>query len=226
MTSMPMLALKALAALLRYPDSELLAALDELRDALAAEPALWRPCGQALDHLLGTLAAGDLLEVQERYVATFDRGGATALELFEHRHGASRERGEAMVRLIAAYREQGLVPAAGELPDSLPLVLEFLSLQSADTRRAWLREIKPITRAIGEKLVACHSPYSAVFDALLRIGGAASLPPPPARPEIERDEPGALDAQWIDAPVTFGREPPADAQAIVRFLPFRRRNPR
>jgi nitrate reductase molybdenum cofactor assembly chaperone NarJ/NarW len=220
----PMLALKALAALLRYPNSDLLTALNELRDVLSADRVLWRHCGQTLDRLLATLRAGDLLGAQERFVATFDRGGATALEIFEHRHGASRERGDAMVRLIAAYREQGLTPTAGELPDSLPVVLEFLSMQSADTRRAWLREIEPITRAIGERLVARHSPYAAVFDAVLRIGGAGPLPPPPPRPEIDHNDPVALDAQWIDEPVKFGIETPADSPQVVRFLPWRRRD--
>jgi nitrate reductase delta subunit len=214
--------LKALGALLRYPDADLLAALDELLAAIRAERALPRRCLGPLDALAGALREGDVLLAQERFSSTFDRGRATSLDVYEHLYGESRERGAAMARLLEVYRRQGLEPAGGELPDSLPLILEFLSAQPRSEQRAWLGEIERVLRTVGETLVARHSPYAAVFDALLGIAGAPPLPGPPPRPATAAEDPRTLDAEWTDERVTFGRDARGDAQP-VRFAPRRPR---
>ena len=81
----------------------------------------------ALDRLLDELATGDLYDLQERYVLLFDRTRSLSLHLFEHVHGESRDRGQAMVDLKALYERHGLLMSSSELPDHLPLFLEFLS---------------------------------------------------------------------------------------------------
>jgi nitrate reductase delta subunit len=224
-TAQSVLALKALGALLRYPDAELLAALDELLAAIRAERALPRRCHGPLDALAGALREGDLLLAQERFSSTFDRGRATSLDVYEHLYGESRERGAAMARLLDVYRRHGLEPAGGELPDSLPLILEFLSAQPRSEQKAWLGEIERVVRTVGETLVVRHSPYAGVFDALLGIAGARALPAPPPRAETAPEDPRALDAEWADERVTFGRDDRGAAQP-VRFAPRRPRGDR
>src|SRR5690606_34727574 len=119
---------KVLSALLCYPDEGLQEAAGELAEALDAE-ALLAPAERArIRKFCDELAKSDLMDAQEHYVDLFDRTRALSLHLFEHVHGESRDRGSAMVSLIERYQEAGLAVAAQELPDYLPLFLEFLSL--------------------------------------------------------------------------------------------------
>ena len=119
---------KALSALLSYPETELFAALPEIRHALDGENMLPRAEQQAVERFLDALGRLDPLDAQERYVALFDRNRSLSLHLYEHVHGESRDRGQALVRLQELYRLHGLEVDARELPDYLPLFLEFLSL--------------------------------------------------------------------------------------------------
>ncbi len=122
--------LRVLSALLRYPDEAVQQAAPIL-SALLAEEALLAPEQRAaLAPLIERLADDDLLDLQEAYVALFDRGRALSLHLFEHVHGESRDRGQAMVDLRDRYVAQGLEITAKELPDYLPLFLEYLSVLS------------------------------------------------------------------------------------------------
>ncbi|HVL34289.1 MAG TPA: nitrate reductase molybdenum cofactor assembly chaperone [Burkholderiales bacterium] len=188
---------RALAAILSYPEQELLDALPELRRAIEGEGIA------ALPELEGLFADG-LLAAQERYVALFDRSKALSLHLFEHVHGDSRDRGQAMVDLAGVYAERGVEPAQGELPDYLPAFLEFLSLLPPEEARAMLADAADILRALGERLAARASPYAAVFEALLAVAGepglkkVARVAPPAEQP----------DRDWMEPPVTFGGPQP------------------
>ena len=122
-----MVIFKVLSALLSYPSSDLVAAAHELRGVLARASGLSPGVVKALQGLIDELEQRDLYELQERYVAQFDRGRQLSLHLFEHVHGESRDRGQAMVDLVDAYRSHGFELAARELPDYLPLFLEFLA---------------------------------------------------------------------------------------------------
>ena len=104
------------------------AATGEIAAVLAEEGLVPAPLRAAIGALLAELAGRDIYELQERYFALFDRSRTLSLHLFEHVHGESRDRGQAMADLIALYRGHGLEPTASELPDFLPLFLEFLSL--------------------------------------------------------------------------------------------------
>ena len=117
-----------LSALLTYPTAELQAAVPrDARRARRRERACRRRNRDRLDRILEEIATGDLYDLQERYVLLFDRTRSLSLHLFEHVHGESRDRGQAMVDLKALYERHGLVMSASELPDHLPLFLEFLS---------------------------------------------------------------------------------------------------
>lgn len=189
--------LRALARLLAYPDGRLRDQLAPLRDALHAERALSSVRLAELDELVAAIARVDALDAEARYVALFDRGRSTSLHLFEHVHGDSRDRGPAMVDLAKTYEEAGLHLATGELPDYLPIVLEFASTQPRAQARALLGEIAHILNVLHEALLRERSPYAAVPGALLEIAGET-----PRAVEIGEDAP--LDATWEEPPAFDG----------------------
>ena len=212
--------LKALAALLTYPEPALLEALPDIRGIVAAEKLLGRDDQARLAALIDELAATDPLDAQERYVELFDRGRATSLHLFEHVHGEARDRGQAMVDLNALYARHGLAIAANELPDYLPAVLEYLSTRPFEEVREMLTDCAHILRAVGEALVGHDSRYSAVLGALLTIAGEQALDfqPKPSEARVA-DTPG-IDDEWVDEPVIFGpgcTDVKPKAQ-VVRFM--------
>ena len=165
------LTLRVLSHLLRYPDAELRAHLGELRDALRDERALTVSRLAELDRLLDRLRAQPGLESEAAYVELFDRGRGRSLHLFEHVHGDSRDRGPAMISLAQTYEQAGLYLAPGELPDFLPVALEYASTQPAAEARAFLSEIAHLLRVVFTALVQRESPYASVLAALLDLAG-------------------------------------------------------
>ncbi|HVL57369.1 MAG TPA: nitrate reductase molybdenum cofactor assembly chaperone [Burkholderiaceae bacterium] len=201
--------LRGLAALLAYPDEALARHAAEVIDAIRNERALPASDLDALATLASTIGGADcdLLDVQARYVDTFDRGRSSALYLFEHVHGSSRDRGQAMVDLNAMYARSGLGPLGRELPDFVPMYLEWLSSLPADAARDALRDVVHLLRPIGQSLTRRGSPYAAVFVALLRLAGERSPQKALAAADgLEQPDdatPQALDAAWVDEPVGF-----------------------
>jgi nitrate reductase delta subunit len=201
---------RALAALLTYPEAPLIAALPELRDEIRRAPGLGLRHKEALDRLVAEMAAFDLIDAQERYGALFDRVRSVSLHLFEHVHGASRDRGMAMVDLMALYRRHGLEIAANELPDYVPMFLEFLSTIDPAEAARLLGDTAHIVDRIHGRLAERGSAYAAVFAALLRLAGAAPSAPPAAAADEDSFE--ALDRAWEEAAVKFGPDDPSAAQ--------------
>jgi nitrate reductase delta subunit len=199
---------KLLSVILAYPTEELQAATGELRLAITADTSITPQHRADLVALIDDIASGDLLDIQERYVFLFDRTRSLSLHLFEHIHGESRDRGQALVDLRAMYEAAGLEISARELPDYLPLFLEFLSIRPAAEARALLHQTLHIVAAIGERLVKRESRYACVFQTLVTL--AARRPNPEdlaALREAEDDDPSdlqALDRVWEEEPVTFG----------------------
>ena len=187
--------LRVLARLLSYPDAELRGHLSAMRDALHTERALAAARLTEIDALIDTLASGDALDNEAEYVQLFDRGRATSLHLFEHVHGDSRDRGPAMIDLAQTYEKAGLFLAPGEMPDYLPVVLEFVSTQPPREARAFLGEMAHIFNAIFNALQQRNSPYASVLGALLELSGESAHPV-----KIVADEP--LDTTW-EEPVVF-----------------------
>ena len=187
--------LRVLARLLSYPDTELRSNLSALRDALHLEHALPPQRLAELDALMDVIACAAPLENEALYVELFDRGRATSLHLFEHVHGDSRDRGPAMIDLAQTYEKAGLFLAEGELPDFLPVVLEFTSTQPPREAREFLAEMAHIFNAIFAALQQRGSAYACVLGALLELAGEKAQPV-----QIAAEEP--IDAIW-EEPVVF-----------------------
>jgi nitrate reductase molybdenum cofactor assembly chaperone NarJ/NarW len=204
---------RALSALLTYPSAELKEAVPTIRAVLRAEGLVPSAHADALDLLLDELATADLFDLQERYVLLFDRSRTLSLNLFEHIHGESRDRGGAMVDLLGTYREGGFDLVGPELPDHLPVLLEFLSTQEPAQARAILADAGHIIAALAERLKRRETPYSAVLSALAAL--AAATPETDEAKALlseQDDDPedlAALDAVWEEAQVTFGPDPNA-----------------
>ncbi len=194
---------RALAALLSYPTAELKAGETEIAGVLESEGLLPEARRTALTPFLRELRDADLYDLQERYVALFDRGRAVSLHLFEHVHGESRDRGQAMVDLLALYEENGLEVATGELPDFLPLFLEFLSLLDEVEARSLIAEPGAILAALAERLERRDAGYAAVMRAVAALA-AAPRTGTSAIPDEDQDDLAALDAAWEEAAVRFG----------------------
>ena len=198
--------LKVLARVLEYPTEELQASKDALVAAVLEDARLPRQNKEQLLRCVESLCSGDLLDMQENYVGIFDKGRATSLLLFEHVHGESRDRGQAMVDLMEQYRANGLEIDAKELPDYLPLFLEYLSTRPWDEIRAWLEDIHHILGLLAERLYQRESFYHVVMDSLLVLSGRKA-----DRQELaqivaseERDDtPEALDKVWEEEMVKF-----------------------
>lgn len=191
------LTLRVLGALLGYPDGTLRAALPELGDALDRDCGLSRLRLAELDALMRWMSASDAYEVEARYVDTFDRGRATSLHLFEHVHGDSRERGSALVDLRRTYAQAGLHLQGNELPDHLPVVLEFASTQPDAVAREFLGEMAHVLTAVFSALLERGSPYASVIAAVLEVAGRR-VQPVPVAPEP------ALDESWAEPPAFDG----------------------
>src|SRR5690606_31760887 len=146
--------------------------LGELGAPLAADGILPPAGRRELEALIAELAALDLIDAQERYVELFDRGRKLSLHVFEHTHAESRDRGPAMVELMRHYEAAGFELAARELPDYLPLVLEFLAERPLPEALEMLGEAMPVLTLLGARLRERKSRYAAVFEALEGIGGA------------------------------------------------------
>ena len=205
---------KALAALLTYPSAELQQAVQagDLQTAIREEGLLDGRMQRKLDPLLREIASWDLLDLQERYVELFDRSRSRSLYLFEHVHGESRDRGSAMVELKSMYEDVGLELDSAELPDFLPLYLEYLSvLEPAEARKRLAQPIHVVS-AVGERLRRRGESYAGVFTVLETM-----CPEKLDKDELEQllahgdddpNDPEQLDKDWEESPVTFGPDAP------------------
>ncbi len=197
--------LKALAALLAYPSAELQANSAEIEAAIREEGALGRADRNRLAKLLKRIALDDLLDVQSVYSELFDRSRSLSLHLFEHVHGDSRERGQAMIDLGQQYMENGFFLEASELPDFVPVFLEFASCLAPADAQEMLQQPAHVFAALAERLDKRGSDYAAVFHGLVALANArvdAS-----ARAVVDQNTPAEeaadIDAEWEEAPVSF-----------------------
>lgn len=206
--------LKVISLLLSYPSPELIAEQAALEQVVNADLTLSEVTKRQLLEFIAQLLTRDYLDVQEDYIVTFDKGRYTSLLLFEHVHGESRDRGQAMVEMINVYNENGYQLAARELPDYIPLFLEFLSCCEPTMAIEWLDEINHILALLEERLTQRDSPYAVLFTVLLSLVSTVDN-----RSEItkqvaaeERDDtPEAIDKVWEEEVVRFGAQTSAGA---------------
>ena len=209
---------QAMSALLCYPEQELIQALPEIRTVLSAQPALL----QQIEPLLTHLGSGDMIALQENYVATFDRNPAHSLHLFEHIHGEDRARGQAMVDLMEEYTTHGFEMVSEELPDYVPLFLEFLSQCEPEVATPLLGDAVHVLNHVAVKLAESNSPYAGVLQAAVSLSPVTPEPlvTPPVRdmdeametfgPGVDGIEP-LLKPTSAVAPINFYRQTPQPA---------------
>lgn len=207
---------KVLSALLSYPSEGLQAATEELRHVLRSEGLVKGHHLRQLETLLDEIRDGDLYDLQERYTLLFDRTRSLSLHLFEHVLGESRDRGQAMVNLAEHYEAAGFVVTSRELPDYLPLFLEFLSVIPVDDAKELIGDPIEIIATLDERLRRRRSRYRCVFQALRSVSRATINPERlaelTAEVETEPDDLEALDKEWEEVAVRFGPGAQEDAQ--------------
>lgn len=204
---------KILAALLTYPTAEIKEAVDDFLPLLKEESLVSGPFVKKLNPLITEYRERNLLDLQERYVLLFDRTRSLSLHLFEHVHGESRDRGQAMVDLKTMYEAKGLMIDSTELPDFLPLFLEYLSVLPCEEALGLIREPAHVIAAVGERLAKRESSYAAVLGALGQLAGPADakvIEALRAEPDDDPEDLEALDEAWEAEQVTFGPGSPED----------------
>lgn len=220
--------LQVLSLLMDYPTEALVAARVELIAALR-EMNVSAGLRDGLIDFVEQRCGGKLLDWQSEYDGLFERGRSLSLLLFEHVHGESRDRGQAMVNLMQEYKAAGLALSAKELPDYIPLYLEFLSTQGDDNARIGLQEVSHILGLLACRLQERNNNYQTLFSALLELSGAAidlqDIQQQLAG-EARDDTPAALDKVWEEEAVTFGSEDVGEgcASGVNRPLPGQRRD--
>lgn len=214
--------LKALSLILSYPTRELQVAMPEIGGVLASDTRLTAAARRALRPLVEELSSRDIYDLEEQFVLLFDRSRTLSLNLFEHVHGESRDRGGAMVSLIETYRAGGFEPATSELPDHLPILLEYLATRPFAEARETLADAAHIFEALNARLVRRESPYAAVFASLLQLSGVVADKEAVAelleQPEVDPTDLEALDEVWEESEVLFGPDPNAGCPQVRDML--------
>ena len=191
--------LKVIGLLLEYPDAVLWGNREEALALVSAD-------APALLAFVEPLLAAPLLDRQAEWCEVFERGRATSLLLFEHVHAESRDRGQAMVDLMNQYEQAGLQIDCRELPDHLPLYLEYLSTLPPEGSREGLQNVAPILALLGGRLKQRQCEYYQLFDALLALAGSnlnSDSVTKQVAGEKRDDTRQALDAVWEEEQVKF-----------------------
>ncbi|MEH6343601.1 MAG: nitrate reductase molybdenum cofactor assembly chaperone [Bermanella sp.] len=198
---------KVISALLDYPQEGVGENEKELHQIIQSNDILSTDAKDAMSKFLALQCSYDLLDWQSDYDALFERGRNLSLLLFEHVHGESRDRGQAMVDLIAQYKEADLALDKNELPDYIPLFLEFLSTQDMAGAKAWLMDVSHILAVLAARLEERDSGYASLFNALLEIS-QADVDRTEIREAVAKEEADytneAIDKVWEDEAITFG----------------------
>jgi nitrate reductase delta subunit len=198
---------KVISALMDYPQEGVAEHEEELHNIIQSNKILSSESKQAMSQFLAQQCAMDILDWQSDYDALFERGRNLSLLLFEHVHGESRDRGQAMVDLIAQYKDANLALDKNELPDYIPLFLEFLSTQDQAGAKAWLMDISHILAVLATRLEERESGYASLFNALLEYSQAevnmAEIREMVASEEADYTN-EAIDKVWEDEAISFG----------------------
>ena len=197
--------LRAFAVLLGYPSAELQANIRDVREAIASERVLPGTELRRLEPLLARIEGADLLDIQSDYSELFDRSRSLSLHLFEHVHGDGRERGQAMIDLGQQYLEAGFFLDSTELPDFVPVFLEFASCLPPAEASEMLGQPAHVFAALAERLDKRESLYAAIFHGLVALVGVR--PDAEALAELQEkapeEDPSKIDEEWEEAPVSF-----------------------
>ncbi|MBO0838067.1 MAG: nitrate reductase molybdenum cofactor assembly chaperone [Actinobacteria bacterium] len=187
---------KLASVLLQYPTAALIDGIGVLEAEAAAMP---RPAAAGFGRFLDWLRATPPGEVARHYVATFDLRRRCALYLTYYRYGDTRKRGMAMLTFKAAYRAAGYQPADDELPDYLPLVLDFAALHPRGEKlmRSHQADLELLLRALRQ----AESPYAGVIEAVCAM-----------LPAMRKPDLAVVARAWADGP-------PAEEVGLEPFAP-------
>lgn len=159
--------LKILGFLMTYPQDHHKEVLGECAQFLRSEQWLSENAIKGIEEFLQERKTRDLLDLQEDYVDLFDRTPSLSLHLFEHIHGDSRDRGQALVDLLKVYEDAGLFMTSDETPDYLPLFAEYVSTLPHKEASETIGSIVNILSALSERLKKRGSVYAHVLNALI-----------------------------------------------------------
>jgi nitrate reductase delta subunit len=200
------LALKVISRLLDYPSEALFTHADDLVNAINESGHLSNESKDQLVAFIRELTSSELYDAQERYDLLFDRGRSLSLLLFEHVHGESRDRGQAMVDLMKEYTDHGFDINSEQLPDYIPLYLEFLSEQDQPYAQEWLSDVSHILTILSERLRGRDCNYRVLFDAMIELSGATVEREKLAK-IVQKEQPDdtfeAIDKAWEDKEIRF-----------------------
>ncbi|MPY25057.1 nitrate reductase molybdenum cofactor assembly chaperone [Shewanella sp. YLB-07] len=201
-----MLILKVVSRLLDYPTEALFGAADEMISVVEQSDELSAQSRAALVEFIRQLTARELYDAQESYDLLFDRGRALSLLLFEHVHGESRDRGQAMVDLMNVYKSNGFEVDSSQLPDYIPLYLEYLSEKLPVYIQEWLGDICHILTMLSERLIERKCHYNVLLDSLIEVSGVevdrAEIVDTVSK-EVRDDTVEAIDKEWEDKEIRF-----------------------
>ena len=215
--------LRALSTLLQYPEPEVISHLTEITQALQEIPKLSKKVKSGLLDFSEHIQSTDLYELQEEYVECFDRGRATSLHLFEHVHGDSRERGQAMVDLLQTYKDGGMELSANELPDHLSVILEFASTLPLEQSKQFIGEMAHILNAVYSTLVGRNNRYAWLIAGAIEFSGENVK-----IVELKIEE-KSMDEEWEEPPAfdgcsTRGQSKPGEEQTLHFVKPTKELN--
>lgn len=192
--------LKILGFFLTYPEQDHKLATKECVEMLQSEKWLSTDRLQKLAIALKAFEEKDLLDLQEDYVALFDRTPSLSLHLFEHIHGDSRDRGQALADLLKVYEDAGLYINAEEMPDYLPLFTEYVATLPHQEATQTIGSVVNILSSLAERLRNRESFYADIMDAIIET--ASRSPDPKAVEEHLIKSSGAalsldeMDKEW------------------------------
>lgn len=206
--------LKVLSLLIDYPTQELFEGetLAISKEIVNKSPLMSPEVRQQIIALIDDMIEIGILEAQARYDGLFERGRSLSLWLFEHVHGESRDRGQAMVDLMDQYQQAGFEIGLKELPDYLPMYLEFLAYQAAVTGdeiqvRIDIADVSHIIALLAARLKDRDSLYEGCFNALLQIAGKPLAVVDELQEQVHKeqrdDTKEALDDEWEEEVVDF-----------------------
>ena len=206
--------LKVLSLLIDYPTNELFEGetLALSKQIVSKSPLISPEVRQQIIDLIDDMIEIGSLEAQARYDGLFERGRSLSLWLFEHVQGESRDRGQAMVDLMDQYQQAGFEIGLKELPDYLPMYLEFLAYQAAVTGddiqiRIDIADVSHIIALLAARLKDRGSLYEGCFNALLQIAGKPLVVVEELQQQVKKeqrdDTKEALDEEWEEEVVDF-----------------------
>jgi nitrate reductase delta subunit len=201
--------LKLISLLLDYPSAEVFEYAQDLIQSAKADTKMSASEQQLVVDCIEKLTSQPLIDAQSDYVAWFDRGRSLSLLMFEHVHGESRDRGQAMVDLMAVYEEHGFEIDSRELPDYLPLFLEYLSQRPQAEALQWLLDMSHILALLEVRLDERNSPYAGLLACLLSQCDA-NIDRQPLAEQVAGEEADntaeAMDKIWEEEMVKFGAQ--------------------